>query len=188
MLGILNAFVVTHWVYDRSELYTWSWLDVPRRVLVLHTGVDECSRMLAKRFPNAVITVCDVHDPRQRSVESSIARARQITSGGVTARADHLPFDANAFDLVVGFLALHAIRDAAARAALFGEIRRFGARLVVVEHVRDVANVLAYGPGAWRFLPRSAWTRPHGFELTSERTITPFVHVFAYEPLTAAAR
>ncbi|MEZ5164943.1 MAG: hypothetical protein R2695_00080, partial [Acidimicrobiales bacterium] len=52
-------------------------------------------------------------------------------------------------------------------------------RLIVTEHLRDIANVAVYGPGAFHFQPAGTWidrAAEAGFELASDVSITPFVH------------
>jgi hypothetical protein len=54
---------------------------------------------------------------------------------------------------------------------------------VLVEHSRDWANFLAFGPGFLHFFTERAWR--HAAEAASlsirmHRTITPFVHVFVF--------
>jgi SAM-dependent methyltransferase len=79
------------------------------------------------------------------------------------------------------------MRRPADRAALFAELRRVcapGGRVVIVEHLRDAANFLAFGPGFFHFLPRRVWTEePRGcLALVGELPLTPFLRAFCYEP------
>jgi hypothetical protein len=89
-------------------------------------------------------------------------------------------------DLVVGFLALHEVRDSSKRKQLFSELRRVttaSARMIIVEHLREAANLAVYGPGAFHFLPRQAWldSTQGSFSMGTEQTITPFVHVLEFK-------
>src|SRR5690606_3910952 len=92
-------------------------------------------------------------------------------------------------DLVVVTLAAHEVRDPAAREQLFRELRRISAptgRIILVEHLRNPAALLAFGPGFFHFLPRSEWISlcdRTGLQIESERDITPFVHVFRLKAL-----
>ena len=63
-------------------------------------------------------------------------------------------------DSVFVTFAAHEIRDRAAQRELFGELRRVlrpDGRLIVTEHLRDIANVAVYGPGAFHFQPAGTW-------------------------------
>jgi hypothetical protein len=88
--------------------------------------------------------------------------------------------------LVVVTLAAHEIRESGKREGFFLELRRIvspAGRVVVVEHLRDLAAALAFGPGIFHFFPRGEWLRLGsrvGMELEHERAITPFVRVFVF--------
>ena len=91
--------------------------------------------------------------------------------------------DASA-DVVFGLLAIHELRSEAERMTWFGEARRClrsGGRIVLVEHTRDLANLLAFGPGFLHFHSRASWCRcwQHaGFHSLDEFRITPWVRIF----------
>ena len=58
--------------------------------------------------------------------------------------------------------------------------------LVVVEHFRDWANFMAFGPGFFHFLPETAWRNAAaagGFEIRRQFRVTPFVNVFVLRRL-----
>ena len=84
-------------------------------------------------------------------------------------------------------LAVHELRTETERVQWFAEARRVtraGGRVVVVEHVRDLANVCVFGPGALHFHSVSAWRRSwERAQLRScdEFRITPWVRVFVLE-------
>ena len=75
-------------------------------------------------------------------------------------RPHALPLPAAATDWVLVLLAAHEIREPAQRVAFLREIRRVlapGGRAVVLEHLRDPANFLAYTIGFLHFYSRTTW-------------------------------
>jgi hypothetical protein len=56
-----------------------------------------------------------------------------------------------------------------------------GGAIMMVEHLRDWPNLLAYGPGFLHFQSRRTWDaafRAARLVLRSHCTVTPFVHAF----------
>jgi len=65
------SLLASHWVYDRSSLYSPDWLTVrPVYWLNIHAGLDEMSSLIEN--------VLDVFDPKEMT-EPSIARAREMS-------------------------------------------------------------------------------------------------------------
>ncbi len=188
---LVGSLVVSHWIYDRSPLYGWKWLArfvpvEPQRILNVHAGFDESTEALRRLYPAAEVTPVDFYDP-VRNPEPSIARARRaylVDPTTIRVGSDAWPLADGSADLVVLFLAAHELRTVVDRRRLFGEVRRVGSpggRVVVVEHLRDAANFVAYGPGSFHFHSKAAWYESFGpgLPVVAEEKITPFVHVFA---------
>jgi hypothetical protein len=189
---LVGSLGVSHWVYDRSELYQWSWLnralgnaEVGEMVLC-HSGFDEASAILKQKFPQSAWRVLDHYDPATMT-EASIRRARKLfppTEGTSAARFDHWPLADASQEVVFGMLAIHELRSDAERAAWFAEARRCLAddgKIILVEHVRDLANFVAFGPGFMHFHSVASWRRSWeggGLKLDDSFRITPFVRVF----------
>ncbi len=52
---------------------------------------------------------------------------------------------------------------------------------MLVEHLRDLPNLIVFGPGALHFLTESSWRdaiAASGLRLTERFRVTPFVNVF----------
>ena len=187
-----TASLIVSWlVYDRSPLRKWSWIAeslhvAPARWLNLHAGLDESTPALRRMFPAARGRVLDIFDPAEMT-ERSIVRARDLsTSPEPCERADYrdLPLADASCDAAMLLFSAHELRHHASRLALFRELHRVltpGGRVVLAEHLRDVANFLAFGPGCLHFHSRRAWlaaVREGGFDIENDFSITPFVAVF----------
>src|ERR1051325_7225311 len=54
---VIGSLSVSHVIYDRSELYRWSWLQQAlrgttlRHATICHCGFDEASQLLRQQFP-----------------------------------------------------------------------------------------------------------------------------------------
>ena len=186
------SFWAFHWMFDRSELLGGRWIgeelaSSPRRWVLINAGLDETTLPLQEIFPGAEGKALDIFDPASMT-EPAITRARLQGAGAsaVTAPPDALPVGKGWADLVVVMLAAHEIRDAGLRERFFREVSRIvspGGRVILVEHLRNLAAALAFGPGMFHFFPRRAWLRLgtlSGLELERERRITPYVRVFTF--------
>jgi len=185
------SLAVSHYVYDRSDLYRWEWIrdrvaKNPAHVVNIHAGLDETSSALQQMYPAAEVTILDVYDPAEMS-EPSIARARREvrpTLASVKADFRKLPLATASADLLSVIFVAHELRRASSKEAFFREASRVlrpGGRLLLVEHLRDGWNLAAFGPGAFHFFPRHEWLRvagATGFQLGEEFSRTIFVRAF----------
>ncbi len=190
ILWAFASLAVSHYVYDRSEVSTLKWLaaacpGVPRSWLLLHAGLDEWSGRLRELFPASEGLVLDFYDRHEMS-EASIDRARREQPASTRSRSvswRSLPVDDGIHDAVFLIFAAHEFRREKSREQLFREIHRVlkeSGRVILVEHLRDVPNFLAFGPGFLHFLPRSTWVRlarKTQLAIETEFTVTPFVRV-----------
>lgn len=191
MLWLCSSLAVSHYIYDRSPLYQLDWLrrclpEPPRCWVNIHAGLDETTHLLSAMFPAAEAHALDIYDPREMT-EPSIAIARQMTESAVPATPSawrSLPLADGSCDAVFLIFAAHELRRAEARACLFREAARVldrRGRLVLVEHLRDVPNFLAFGPGFLHFFSAHAWRdAAAGLALEAGFRLTPFVRVFVF--------
>ncbi len=189
---ILVSLGVSYLVYDRSDLYRWSWLDRARsggpmrQAVFCHSGFDESSAELREKFRNVPWSILD-HFDAERMTEPSIQRARALfppTAGTLECRYDAWPLAAESADFIFALLAIHELRTETERTAWFAEAKRClrkGGRVLLVEHVRDAANFLAFGPGFLHFHSCASWRRcwaRAGLRSVDQFSVTPFVQVF----------
>jgi SAM-dependent methyltransferase len=183
----LASLLVSFYIYDRSRLVSGSW--VPALVgghagawATIHAGLDAEVELDAV-MPGRCIARLDVFD-RRVMTSPSITRARGRTGLAKPATScspTALPLEDEACDAVIVAFTAHEIRDRGAREAFFVELRRSlrpGGKVLIVEHLRDFANFLAFGPGFLHFVSRREWLRVASsatLDVASETRITPWV-------------
>ena len=157
-----------------------------QRAIFCHSGFDETSEDLRARLDKVEWLIVD-HFNAVQMTEASIRRARRMfppTPGTLSAAYDQWPVATETAEVVIGLLSIHELRNERERRAWFAEARRSlrrGGRVVLVEHLRDFANFLAFGPGFLHFHSRGSWRRAWesaGFRAHDEFRVTPWVHVF----------
>lgn len=193
-LGSLLLSLAATWLaYDAGGLYELSWLapwvEKAASGANLHAGFDETTMLLQESFPGVRWHVFDFYDPRKHT-EISIRRARKAHPPApqtVGIDTDRIPLADGSLDVAVLLLAAHEIRNRDERAGFFRELRRTlapGGRVIVTEHLRDAANILAYSPGAWHFHPRGEWLATFdaaGFRVAREFRNNPLITTFILE-------
>jgi len=187
---------VSHLIYDRSDLYRWRWLDrvlhdaKRNRIVFCHTGLDEASEAIKQRLGPVEWTTLDHFDAEQMT-EASIQRARRLippTAGTLSARFDQWPVESRSADVIFGMLAIHEFRSEEERTRWFEEALRClppDGRIILVEHLRDTANFLAFGPGFLHFHSPASWQRcwkNAGLHAADQFRITPWIRIFVIVP------
>ena len=195
-LVTFGSLIATYWVYDASGFYELAWLPQvlrasgrttpPQRIINVNAGFDELTLLLRERYPAADVVPVDFYDAELHT-EPSIARARQA----YPSPADTLQIETHraaqqlgSADLVVAAMSAHEVRDEAERVAFFAQLRDVigdDGRIVVVEHLRDVPNALAYTIGVTHFHTYDTWLRTFagaGLDVLDERRHTPFLRIF----------
>jgi hypothetical protein len=186
---LLGSLLVSHYLYDRSAVARGEWIGAVERAdvrtaVVLHAGQDEASEVVRRAISWATLEAFDFYDPRAIS-SPSLERARRMAGTG--ARFFALAAAQGEFtsaDLVLLVFAAHELRERDDRVELLagaGRMLSDKGRLLVVEHLRDAWNFLAYGPGAFHFLSRRTWLdtfEAARLSVLEERRCTRFVRVF----------
>ncbi len=187
------SLVVSHYIYDRSPLVSGAWLPALLATPVqtwatIHAGLDS-EIILDKVMPGRCIARLDIFDARVMK-SPSIGRARAVTPPNqVSTRCSPTALtlaEASCDAVLVAFTA-HEIRITQARERFFKEIYRAlrpGGRMVLVEHLRDAMNFVAFGPGFLHFVARHEWLRLAAqahFVVACEMRVTPWVIVLVLE-------
>jgi ubiquinone/menaquinone biosynthesis C-methylase UbiE len=187
----VSSLLVSYYVYDYRGVTRWNWIPrilsfPPQRWLNIHAGLDESTLILTQFFPNTRYMVVDIYDP-QEMTEPSIARARRLHPSPeptVAGKLDALPLPDRDRDTLFLLFAAHEIRQSARRTQFFRESARVLAnsgQLLLVEHIRDWRNFVAFGPGFLHFHSRDEWlrlARAAGLTVECEDSVTPFVRCF----------
>lgn len=185
------SLLVSFYVYDVSRLYDLGWLNGlphhrPERIVNVNAGFDETSLLIRNKFKDAEMAACDFYDPVKHT-ELSIRRARKAFPpypNTLRVSTGEMPFVNDSADMVLVIFSAHEIRNSEERNAFFTELRRIvrpSGTVVVVEHLRDIANFVAYNIGALHFHSRATWLDSFGTSrlvVDRETKITPFVTVF----------
>gem|GEM_PF-553870 len=190
-LWTFGSLAASYWVYDLAKIMRLSFLrelfsESPGRWVNIHSGYDQTTDRLTEIFGQPPQCVLDLFDDK-RKLEPSIVRARALQVDRADtrpARPERLPIETDSLDAVFLIFAAHELREREKRVALFRELTRVcssGSRVVVVEHLRDIANFLAFGPGFLHFFSRRNWVEvahAAGWRVNRAHRVTRFVAVF----------
>jgi ubiquinone/menaquinone biosynthesis C-methylase UbiE len=186
-----SSLLVSWYVYDVAGVMRWEWIRdhlqlAPGRWVNIHAGLDQSTASLRRLFPGSQGVVIDIYDP-ETMTEPSIARARRLypaTEPFQPGRARHLPLPDADCDTIFLLFAAHEVRAMDDRTRLLRETSRVldeRGRVVMVEHLRDLPNFLAFGPGFLHFHSGRSWResiRKAGLQFEQQLRLTPFVRCF----------
>ncbi len=188
---LIGSLLVSHYIYDLSDLYRFQWLQqlhLPKEghFVNIHSGFDETSHLLQQQFPEATFHLLDFYDPTIHT-EVSIQRARKYApppaaTQSVAYNQWHTLVPKAA--VIFGILAIHELRKNDEKVAFLQEVAKAltpTGKFILVEHLRDHNNFLAYGPGFFHFFSKATWLRCiKEARLTVRETfkVTPFIQVF----------
>jgi SAM-dependent methyltransferase len=197
LYGLIMPLIVSAWVYDFSGYYTFQWLkkiireDEDVKLLVnINAGFDETSFIIKTIFPDADVQVFDFYDAK-RHTEPAIKRARKVSlvyPGTRQIASNAIPLKDNTVDIVFLLSAVHEIRLQEEKIQFLKECRRIckpDGKVIMVEHLRDFPNFLAFTVGFTHFFSRSVWKNAFehsGFSSFQETKFTPFMSVFKSSP------
>ena len=193
LYGLLMPLIVSAYVYDYSGYYNFNWLmdcnlnDIsPENIVNINAGFDETSFILKNHFPKSHLQVFDFYNPKQHT-EQAIIRARKVSLVYPNTKqidTDTIPQKSKSIDLVFLLSAAHEIRSYNEKVEFLKECKRIckpKGKVIMVEHLRDVPNFLAFSVGFTHFFSRKLWKKAYieaGFSNISEIKFTPFMSIF----------
>ena len=183
------SLIVSFYVYDLSGLYRLNWLPSSienLKIANINAGFDETSELLQHKYQNSNLTILDFYDPIKHT-EISIKRARKaypVFPNTINTTTSNLPIQTNSTDKIFITFSAHEIRNENERIFFFQELHRIlkpNGEIYVTEHLRDLANFLAYNIGFLHFLEKSSWYKVFSIaDLTikKEQKLNPFITNF----------
>lgn len=183
------ALFISYYVYDHSSLYHLTWLkniSIGNRIINITAGFDETSLLLQNKFPHTNIQTLDFYDPKKHT-ESSIKRARKahpLSQNTLKVNTTHLPFEDHSIDTVFAIFSAHEIRNPLEQNIFFQELNRVivpNGSIIIVEHLRDAVNFMAYNVGFLHFHSKKSWFKTFtnaNLHIGQIKKITPFVTAF----------
>ena len=193
-LPMFISLLVSAYVYDFSDLYSFSWiknLQIPAqsKIININAGFDETSILLKNNHHFENLQVFDFYDETKHT-EISIKRARKAYPAFANTQnitTNHIPLENNSVDAVFLIFSAHEIREKTERNIFFSELNRIisaNGKVILVEHLQDIPNFMAYTVGFLHFHKKITWQntfQASNFSIKQEIKHTPFVSVFVLE-------
>ncbi len=189
--------VVSAYVYDLSGYYKFHWLkdqigkdEKVNQIVNINAGFDETSFIIENKFPGCDLKVFDFYNAKQHT-EPAIKRARKVSlvyPGTKQIASNSIPVKDNTVDIVFLLSAAHEIRSHYEKVQFLKECHRLckrSGKVIIVEHLRDFPNFLAFTVGFTHFFSRAAWKKAFeraGFSSFQETKFTPFMSIFNCSP------
>lgn len=197
LYGLLMPLLVSAYVYDFSGYYKFHWLkDVVsdneniRSIVSINAGFDETSFIIKEKFPQCALQVFDFYNPDYHT-EAAIKRARKVSliyPGTQQIASNFIPLQDQTVDIIFLLSAVHEIRLHDEKVRFLKECYRLckpNGKVIMVEHLRDFPNFLAFSVGFTHFFSRSVWKKAFtqaGFSSFQETKFTSFMSVFNCTP------
>ena len=194
--GLIMPLIVSAYVYDFSGFYNFDWLkrmnleDTTQNInLNINAGFDETSYIIKDILPHSILQVYDFYNAKQHT-EPAIIRARKVSLVYPNTQqidSSTIPLKDNSIDNIFLVSAIHEIRNQEEKIQFLKECRRVckpNGNVVMVEHLRDFPNFLAFTIGFTHFFSKATWERVFkeaGFVSISESKFTPYMSIFNYK-------
>jgi SAM-dependent methyltransferase len=193
LYGLVMPLIVSAYVYDFSGYYDFHWLrkygisdDTTKQILNINAGFDETSFIIKHKFPKSDLKVFDFYNAEQHT-EPAIIRARKVSltyPNTQQIKENSIPLKENSVDTIYLLSAAHEIRSQEEKIQFLKECHRLcksSGEVIMVEHLRDFPNFLAFTIGFTHFFSRKTWKNAFakaGFSSFEETKFTPFMSIF----------
>ena len=191
--GLITPLIVSAYVYDFSGFYNFDWLkkmnlgDAKHKLnLNINAGFDETSYIIKSILPESELQVYDFYNAEQHT-EPAIIRARKVSlvyPNTQQINSSAIPLNDNSVDNIFLVSAIHEIRKQEEKIQFLKECRRVckpNGNVVMVEHLRDFPNFLAFTIGFTHFFSKATWEKAFkeaGFAVIKETKFTQFMSIF----------
>jgi SAM-dependent methyltransferase len=191
--GLIMPLMVSAYVYDFSGYYKFNWLkdlvrddEKVKLIININAGFDETSFIIKSKFPASDLRVFDFYNAKQHT-EPAIIRARKVSLTYPNTQqiaSNSIPLTENSADIIFLLSAVHEIRSHEEKVQFLKECHRLckpDGKVIMVEHLRDFPNFLAFSVGFTHFFSRSVWQNAFelaGFSVFQEVKFTPFMSIF----------
>lgn len=195
--GLLMPLLVSAYVYDFSGYYNFDWLKNQKltdsesnQMVNINAGFDETSYIIKNHFPKSNLKVFDFYNPNQHT-EPAIIRARKVSlvyPNTQQIKTYSIPLETNSVDTIFLLSAAHEIRSNKEKVQFLKECLRIckpNGQVIMVEHLRDFPNFLAFSIGFTHFFSKKVWKeaiKNAGFTFLKETKFTPYMSIFNYKP------
>jgi hypothetical protein len=190
-LNTLISLAVSFYIYDYSNLYSFNWLNnlaIGKDSLLvnINAGFDETSLILSRKYPDSKLVVFDFYDA-EKHTEISIERARKAYPSFPNTKkisTNTIPLEECSINYIFLLLSAHEIRNEEERIDFFNCLSKTlvnEGKIVVVEHLRDFNNFIAFNFGFFHFYSNKNWRKifnKAGLSVHSESKLTPFISTF----------
>lgn len=191
--GLTMPLIVSAYIYDFSGFYHFDWLkkinldDSEQHLnLNINAGFDETSYIIKSILPKSELQVYDFYNAKQHT-EPAIIRARKVSlvyPNTQQIQSNTIPLSDNSVDNIFLLSAIHEIRKQDEKIQFLKECRRVckpNGNVIMVEHLRDLPNFLAFTIGFTHFFSKATWVRAFkeaSFTSINETKFTPFMSIF----------
>lgn len=195
--GFLMPLIVSAYVYDFSGYYTFHWLknligndERVKLIVNINAGFDETSFIIKSKLPGSDLKVFDFYNAEQHT-EPAIKRARKVSlvyPNTQQIASNSIPLKDKTADIIFLLSAVHEIRSHDEKIRFLKECHRLckpDGKVIMVEHLRDFPNFLAFSVGFTHFFSCSTWKNAFeqaGFSSFQETKFTPFMSIFNCSP------